>query len=824
MANQLSANTLFGSGYVGRTNLERVKNNTPFGYYDNDSEFIKDAQKAAAFVAQRLGVGGTSNATTYITELTVYAAMEEAVTTYGNMVYQYKIRDNYLNLEGSPTLPFNQTETADKIVLSEDPSIGSPVYWSNSRTATWDEIGNDLPNSSSVAGGEIFVTSASLNDFLSPDLTKINNWNFFYYQTPDYQPIDSNYDWSQTTYPQFNKIAGPTVTTRHFSETSTTFDTTDQAIYTITPGSASFSVTSSDNTYYNFVVTASTIPNHYSASYGTFNTIDLAITASNPGKATFSVTSSDGLNFFNFTITGSTPADTATDFYIITGSTAEQTSYNIATKLNSVTSNFGITIVANTGSNVPTTLKLSSLYIDTLVDPIGSFEINYIDRNSVPQSTTLTSIPFHYTVPDDDLNTNTFYIAATGSSANDTANNIAKKINEVTSYFGFTVVATTGSNPTILDLVAPAHNDVTTFFDPSINFQVNYVRNDNTPIQVTFPQPAQYDTYNITSGESWIYFFIAFQKQNFFYPNQTTINTSYYQDIMKGRGLNGKIVGNNLQSQIRIAESYAQEAGVGGYVTEYTGSIPLVPNKQNYDLNAWAAASASLETGDRIEIRQIFYQEPPAIVRYFDPYAGTGTGVQGLLETFGFGSYSPGVNFMLMPVYWDVMKIQAIEFNDQVRKSAFSFDLVNNQLRVFPVPTNEGTLLFKYMKQSEKNLPVIDQRLNIVADVMAVPYRNPIYTNVNQVGRSWVFRFTLALCKEIEGQIRATFQGSNFGGLVVNGSELLTDARQEKESLMTELKEYLDQTTRRSQLERKQAEADFSRQTMNQIPLLIYAL
>ena len=146
MANQLSSNTLFGTGYNNRLNLERVKNNTPFGYYDNDSEFIKDAQKAASFVAQRLGVGGTGNATTYITELTVYAAFEEAVTTYGNLVYQYKIRDNYLNLEGGPTLPFNQTDTADKIVLSEDPSINSTVFWSNGRTATWNEIGNDLPN------------------------------------------------------------------------------------------------------------------------------------------------------------------------------------------------------------------------------------------------------------------------------------------------------------------------------------------------------------------------------------------------------------------------------------------------------------------------------------------------------------------------------------------------------------------------------------------------------------------------------------------------------------------------------------------------------
>jgi hypothetical protein len=680
MANQLSANTLFGSGYAGRANLERVKNNTPFGYYDNDSEFIKDAQKAAAFVAQRLGVGGTANATTYITELTVYAAMEEAVTTYGNLVYQYKIRDNYINLEGSPTLPFSQTETADKIVLSEDPSVGSTVYWSNGRTATWDEIGNDLPNSASAAGGEIFVSSASINDFLAPDLNKINNWNFYYYQNPAI-PGYETYDFSQTTYPQFNKVGGETVATTHYSESYATFDTTDLAIYSATPGSSSFSITGSNGNKFLFVVTASI-----------------------------------------------TPSDTSNTFYITTGSSATGTAINIVNKINAVNPNYGLILTVKTGS-IPVELELSSSF-DSIIDPTVGFEINWIDPTSTPQQAKFTTLPDSWL------------------------------------------------------------------------------------------------TYEIISGSSWIYFFTTYPVQSLFYDG-ATLNTAYYQDTLKGRGLNGKILGNNLQTQIRIAEAYAQEAGVGGYVTEYTGSLHLEPGKQVYDLNAWAAASASLETGDRIEIRQIFYQEPPAIVRYFDPYAGTGTGVQGLLETFGFGSYSPGVNFMLMPVYWDVMKIQAIEFNDQVRKSAFSFDLVNNQLRIFPVPGDSyggHMLLFKYMKQSEKNLPVVDNRPNIVADVMAVPYRNPIYTNVNQVGRSWVFRFTLALCKEIEGQIRATFQGSNFGGLVVNGSELLTDARTEKESLMTELKEYLDQTTRRSQLERKQAEADFSRQTMNQIPLLIYAL
>jgi hypothetical protein len=680
MANQLSANTLFGTGYDNRVNLERVKNNTPFGYYDNDSEFIKDTQKAAAFVAQRLGVGGTGNATTYITDLTVYAAMEEAVTTYGNMVYQYKIRDNYINLEGSNTLPFNSTETADKIVLSEDASIGSPVYWSNGRNATWDEVGNDLPISSSISNNEIYVSSASLSDFISPDISKVNNWNFYYYQNPSVSGFE-NYDFSQTTYPQFSKIAGETVST----------------VY-------------------------------YSSSYALFDVTDLAIFSNSPGSSSFSITSSNGINSLLFVVTASALPDDS------------------------------------------------------------------------PQAA---------------------YIAA-GSTANETAQNIANKLNYVNSIFGISFTTITGSTPTILELTSSFGSTV----DPSVNFEINYLNNSNVPQQVVFDQPDTYLTYNITSGNSWVYFFTTYPIQSLF-PNGQ-INTAYYQDVLKGRGLNGKLINNNLQTQIRIAEAYAQEAGVGGHVTEYTGSIILTPGQQIYDLNTWAAASASLEPGDRIEVRQVFYQEPPAIVRYFDPYAGTGTGVQGLLETFGFGSYSPGVNFMLMPVYWDIQKIQAIEFNDQVRKSAYSFDLVNNQLRLFPVPTGEfgpNFLLFKYMKLSEKYLPTpANNRPNVVADVMSVPYRNPIYTDINQVGRSWIFRYALAICKEIEGQVRATFQGSNFGGLVVNGSELLTDARAEKTELMTELKEYLEQTSRRSQLEKKQQESEFSRQTMGQIPLLIYAL
>jgi hypothetical protein len=181
---------------------------------------------------------------------------------------------------------------------------------------------------------------------------------------------------------------------------------------------------------------------------------------------------------------------------------------------------------------------------------------------------------------------------------------------------------------------------------------------------------------------------------------------------------------------------------------------------------------------------------------------------------------------MLMPVYWDIQKIQAIEFNDQVRKSAFSFDLVDNQLRIFPVPGDMyrgHKIWFRYIKKIEQNKPTVNTVRNVVSDVMRVPYRNPIYSNINHVGRMWIYRYTLALCKEIEGTTKTIMDSGQIPGML-KGAELLTDARTEKQNLMDELKEMLTEVSRRAQLERKQQEADFTRQSMNQVPLLIYAL
>ena len=167
--------------------------------------------------------------------------------------------------------------------------------------------------------------------------------------------------------------------------------------------------------------------------------------------------------------------------------------------------------------------------------------------------------------------------------------------------------------------------------------------------------------------------------------------------------LNDKIVTPNLGSLIRYSEQYGTEAGVGGNVSFYSSSVTLEAGQQDYDLNTWATENGY--EGSDIEIRRVFYQAPPAIDRFYDPFGGTGTGMIGLVDSFGWGGYSPAVNFLLMPLNFDLARMSQIEMSDQIRRANFSFELINNQLRIFPIPGNgdKGTKLwFQYLLKSEK--------------------------------------------------------------------------------------------------------------------------
>lgn len=287
---------------------------------------------------------------------------------------------------------------------------------------------------------------------------------------------------------------------------------------------------------------------------------------------------------------------------------------------------------------------------------------------------------------------------------------------------------------------------------------------------------------------------------------------------------NNQLVQENLANVILLSNQYGTEAGVGGTITWHTGSITLISGVQNYDMKSWAQAQG-IQGG--IEIKRIFYEAPPAVTRYFDPYAGTGTGMMQMMDSFGWGSYSPAINFMLMPINYDLMKIQAIELNDQVRKSQYTFELVNNMLRIFPIPNGGGIheLHFEYILLSDRNNPYVDtQGQDVITNASNVPYNNPTYTTINSIGRQWIFEYALSIVKEILGYVRGKYQTIPIPGseVTLNQGDLIQAATSEKTALIDRLRAYFDTTSRKTLLENRAAEAESQKSILNDVPMVIF--
>jgi hypothetical protein len=325
-----------------------------------------------------------------------------------------------------------------------------------------------------------------------------------------------------------------------------------------------------------------------------------------------------------------------------------------------------------------------------------------------------------------------------------------------------------------------------------------------------------------------ISFYAAFEEAittygNELYAYQIRDNQLDLIGISTATPLNNSIVTPNFSSIIRLSQQYGSEAGSGGNITYYKGFIPLTASIQDYDLKQWAEDEGI--TGG-IEIKRVFYEAPPAVVRYFDPYAGTGYGYQALFDSFGFGSFSPAINFLMMPLNYDLQTLQAIEMNDMVRRSNYSFEMKNNVLRIFPIPNNsEAKMHFEYIKDSERiSDSVAAPDTGAANNVSNIPYSNPTYTLINSVGRQWIFEYTLALAKEILGLVRGKYTNIPIPGseVTLNQQDLLTQAATDKLRLIEKLREYFDQTSRQASLERKAAEAEFTRNELAQVPFTIY--
>jgi hypothetical protein len=278
-----------------------------------------------------------------------------------------------------------------------------------------------------------------------------------------------------------------------------------------------------------------------------------------------------------------------------------------------------------------------------------------------------------------------------------------------------------------------------------------------------------------------------------------------------------------------VAENYGTPIQVGGYIDQYKAPLYLTASQQTYDLQAWALSGSLISAGDRIVINKVYYESQPAINQYYDPYIGGSINYQGATENFGWASYSPGLNFVLFPIYWDISRIQEIEMSNNVRRSMYSFQLTNNKLTIFPWPDKDGIVVWiDYSKKSEVSNAALNSpysgSTNLVSNPSNVPYSSITYSTINHPGRQWIYEYTLALASELLGLIRGKYTQIPAPGaeVTLNGADLISKGKDQQTSLREKLRQDFEDMSRRSQLERKQSENQSISSTLNEVPMFIY--
>jgi len=320
--------------------------------------------------------------------------------------------------------------------------------------------------------------------------------------------------------------------------------------------------------------------------------------------------------------------------------------------------------------------------------------------------------------------------------------------------------------------------------------------------------------------------------------NQFNIRNNLYllhgQSKSNNRNFSQTLIeGSTVPLAFRMSQAYGTVSGVGGATDIKKAYINISASVQSYDLvqgidKMTGQTLTSLYSGSNaFDVTRVFYEAVPAITRFFDPYSVGAQGTLNLISELGFGNYSPAAQFLMMPLYEDVLRMQHIEFNDHIRKSAHSFNIVNNKLEIFPVPSSTSPIrkiYFEYFVRKDffENSLLIDS--GSISDYSDAKYDFIQYSDINDVGKQWIRKYTLALAKELLGAIREKYNEIPIPDATISldGAALRSEAQVEKDALITQLRENLEDLSRVKQLEYKKNESEYHQDMLKHIPLKLY--
>jgi len=283
-----------------------------------------------------------------------------------------------------------------------------------------------------------------------------------------------------------------------------------------------------------------------------------------------------------------------------------------------------------------------------------------------------------------------------------------------------------------------------------------------------------------------------------------------------------------LEFALRLAEPYISHAGLGGSYNTISGSIKLERGKQDYDLytelkdtGGVPLVSSSLNpTGGKMRIFEVMHFNPQAAYRFFD----TTSAINYLNNEFSFESFTPETVFYVLPVFEDVLRGGQMAMSNKVRKSNYSYMIVGTKLRIYPMPSSDlpnNLWLRVGFQQDPLNPSLKDPSIYGISNLSNVPFGNFAYNRVNSIGRQWTRQYTLALSKEVLGLVRSKFTSIPIPGaeLQLNGGDLISQGREEKDKLVTQLKEMLDTLTYDKLVETQAAKIDNLQKILRAVPI-----
>lgn len=366
------------------------------------------------------------------------------------------------------------------------------------------------------------------------------------------------------------------------------------------------------------------------------------------------------------------------------------------------------------------------------------------------------------------------------------------------------------------------------YFDDDVDFQIDADK-VATFVKIKCGNPIL--SVELTNKMIWT----SFEEATCEYSNQIS-KIKMRSDLMNMLGMPTGSAGDvinkyprqTLEFLMRQAEPYSSVAGIGGSYDSQIGYFELTMGKQDYniytDLKSFASGTLMLDTmatKGKIRISEIFHFNP-IVAQQFLLNAANVTNF--LAQNFNYESYVNSTIFYVLPVFEDVLRRSMLETANKVRRSQYSYEISGGNIRIYPIPSTDmqtGKLFVRTTTTQNPYLPSYqDESINGVSGPNNVPYGNLTYKSINQPGRQWIREYTFALSKEILGHVRNKYKSIPIpnADLQLDGGELITQAREDKEKLLIEIKEFLENLTYDKMLENSATRAENIMKQLKMVP------